>query len=93
MNSREEAYRLVWTFLGAIMGVGVGLSGMLMLFNRVPSLNSATGLVPMLVVIGCCGGGLIGGGYLALYIVTRYQRRGRKRYFDEKKKQRKKKRK
>ena len=90
MNSREEVYRLVWTLFGAIVGIGVGLSLMWMLFDKVPYLSASVGVVPLLVVLCLCGGGLIGGGYLALYIVSRRQRAVRRRYFDERRKKRKK---
>ena len=89
MNSRDEIYRLVWTLLGAIVGLGFGLSAMLMLFNHMPTLNTSTGIVPMAIVLAFCGGGLVGGGYLALFVVTKKQRVMRKKYFQEKKKRKK----
>lgn len=85
MKSKEEIARLLWTLAGAIIGVITGLSLLWTLFDHYPAFSEATGILPMLMVIGLVGGGLIGGGFLGLWIISKRQKVMRKKYFEEKK--------
>lgn len=89
MGSKEEIARLLAALAGALLGVGTGLSLLMLVYSRVPALSRTGGIAPILVILGLCIGGLIGGGWVGLWLVTRRQKVQRKKYFDDKKKQRK----
>lgn len=87
MNSKGEVGRLLWTLLGAVLGVVAGFALMTYLLPRM----QLSPLLTAIAVVGFCGGGLIGGGLLTLTILNKKQKADRKKYFDEKKKRKKRK--
>ena len=65
MKISSDVSRLIFTMIGALAGVALGLYGMLATFHYYEDLVSQGGIYPLLVVVLFCGGGLVGGGYLA----------------------------
>jgi hypothetical protein len=91
MKSKDDITKLVVALIGSVLGAGVGLGALMLLFKLVPALGEASGVLPFIVTVGLCGGGLVGGGYAGLWLITRRHRAKRKQYFEDKKKRRKKK--
>jgi len=67
----KDISRLIFTMIGALVGLAVGLYGLLATFKYYDEMISRGGILPVLVVVlFCgvlfCGGGLVGGGYALL---------------------------
>ncbi len=62
----KDISRLIFTMIGALVGLAVGLYGLLATFKYYDEMISRGGILPVLVVVLFCGGGLVGGGYALL---------------------------
>lgn len=80
----REIYQLLWTFVGAIVGLGVGLLAYMGVYKLFSDLLSTGGTIALLVVFGLAGGGMVGGGYLALLITTKLQKAQRRKTREQK---------
>lgn len=75
----KEITQLLMTFVGAIVGFGLGMLAWLAVYRAFPQQLSRGGSLPLLVVFGLAGGGMVGVGYLALWITTKVQKARRRK--------------
>ncbi len=75
----KEIYQLLWTFVGAIVGFGVGLLAYLGVYKLFPQALSTQGMLSLIVVFSLAGGGMLGFGYLALWLTTKVQKARRRK--------------
>ncbi len=70
----KEITQLLTTFVGAVVGFGVGMLGWMAIYRAFPEQLGRGGSLPLVVGFSLGGGGMIGGGYLALWITTKVQK-------------------
>ena len=80
----REIYQLLWTFVGAIVGFGVGLLAYLGIYRLFPEVLGTQGTLSLIVVFILGGGGMLGFGYLALWLTTKVQKARRRKQRDAK---------
>ncbi len=66
----KDIARLMWTMVGALTGLAIGVYGMFATFRYYDAIVTKGGVLPVVVVVVFCGGGMLGGGYgvLSLYL-------------------------
>lgn len=82
----RDIYRLLWTFVGAIVGFGVGLLLYFGVYRLFPEVLGTQGAVSLLVVFALAGGGMVGLGSLALWLTVKVQKARWRKQRDQKKK-------
>ena len=80
----KEIYQLLWTFVGAIVGVGVGILANIGLHSLFPQVLEANSTLTAISIFGLWGGGMVGGGYLALVLTAKIQKVRRRKAREQK---------
>ena len=80
----KEIFQLLWTFVGAIVGVGVGLLAHFGLYSLSAQTYEACPIVFSISIFGLGGAGMLGGGYLALVLTTKIQKARRRQAREQK---------
>ncbi len=80
----KEIYQLLWTFVGAIGGLGVGLLAYLGVYKLFTGVLSTQPTVGLIAILALAGGGMVGGGYLALVLTSKIQKVRRRKAREQK---------
>ena len=64
----KDILHLVWAFIGAILGLAVGLLADIFAFNKFPEPLQSDPTVGGIVLFGLPALGMVAGGWIALYV-------------------------
>ena len=77
----KDILHLLWAFVGAILGLAVGLLADIFAFNRLPDSLQSDATVAGILLFGLPALGMVAGGWIALYASAKIDkaRRGKAR--------------
>ena len=75
----REIYQLLWTFVGAVVGIAAGWLAYLGVYNLFPEALGSRGTLNLMTIFGLIGGGVLSFGSLATWITTKVQKARRRK--------------